>query len=244
MITHQETDRQEVLRRCQEDLGYLFKDLTLLERALIHTSCKLEYKGSNERLEFLGDAILGMVISEHVYKAFPEYYEGELTKIKSVIVSQSTLAKVGNRLRLGQYITVGKGLHDYQVALGGFPRSLIANVFEAVIAAIYLDGGLKAARDFILAHLSEDVKLVCRDEHEKNYKSLLQQYCQKYMNTTPHYRVVRQEGPDHGKVFEVVVVIKDGEYGHGKGKSKKEAEQLAAEVTLKAIAREATYSLK
>jgi ribonuclease-3 len=230
-MTMQVTDRCESLKKCQEGLGYSFKDVTLLERALVHTSCRLEYNGSNERLEFLGDAILGMVISEHLYKTFPGCPEGELTRIKSVVVSQALLAKVGKRLKLGHYITVGKGLSDRQ----SFPRSLIANVFEAIIAAIYLDRGLQATHDFILTHLGEEIKLVSKDEHEKNYKSLLQQYCQKHLTTTPHYKVIKQEGPDHGKTFEVMVVIKDEEYGRGKGNSKKEAEQSAAKAALQAV---------
>ncbi|MFN3467150.1 MAG: ribonuclease III [Candidatus Brocadiales bacterium] len=219
------------LQKCQADLGYTFKDVSLLESALIHTSCKLEYNGSNERLEFMGDAILGMLISEHLYKAFPTYCEGELTRIKSVVVSQAVLARVGDRLNLGEYVVVGKGLPERKC----FPRSLIANVFEAVIAAIYLDGGLKAARGFVLSQLEEEIAHVCHSEHEGNYKSLLQQYCQKHLGTTPYYRLIHQHGPEHGKTFEVAVVIKDVEHCHGKGKSKKQAEQLAAEATYREI---------
>lgn len=229
-----ESSRIKNLEKCQEDLKYYFKDITLLENALIHTSCKLEYNGSNERLEFLGDAILGMIISGHLYDTFPELSEGELTRIKSVVVSQPILAKAGNNLNLGKYITVGKGLHNKH----GFPRSIIANVFEAVIAAVYLDCGIGAASDFILTNLLDEVKLASKGEHDRNYKSLLQQYCQKYLNTTPQYKLIRQHGPDHGKTFEVMVVIKDKNYGKGKGKSKKEAEQLAAKQTLDAITSE------
>ncbi|MFQ5957435.1 MAG: ribonuclease III family protein, partial [Candidatus Brocadiales bacterium] len=114
-----EAHRIESLKKCQEDLKYSFKDIPLLEKALIHTSCKLEYNSSNERLEFFGDAILGMVISKHLYDTFPELSEGELTRIKSVVVSQPILAKAGSTLKLGQYITVGKGLHNKH----GFPKS-------------------------------------------------------------------------------------------------------------------------
>lgn len=233
----QETDYQSIpgrLKNCKPDLGYTFKDFSLLERALIHTSCKLEYNGSNERLEFLGDAILGMVISEHLYKAFPECCEGELTRIKSVVVSQPILAKVGDGLNLREYVVVGKGLPERK----NFPRSLIANVFEAVVAAIYLDGGLKAARDFVLSHLKEEIARVYHNQHEGNYKSLLQQYCQKHLGTLPHYKLINQHGPEHGKTFEVVVVINETEYSQGKGKSKKQAEQLAAEATYKSLIQE------
>lgn len=227
----QQASRKEILEKWQEELKYTFKNVSLLENALIHTSCKLEYNSSNERMEFLGDAVLGVIISSYLYNTFPEFNEGELTRIKSVVVSQPILAEAGNRLGLGKYITVGKGLHSKH----GFPRSIIANVFEAIIAAIYLDGGIYAAGDFVLAQLSEEIELTSRDEHARNYKSLLQQYCQKYLNTTPQYKLIGQHGPDHGKTFEVMVVIKDSAYGQGKGKNKKEAEQLAAEETLNAL---------
>lgn len=224
----QETNKTENLKKCQKELKYTFKDTSLLEKALIHTSCKLEYNDSNERMEFLGDAILGMIISGYLYDTFPEFSEGELTRIKSVVVSQPILAKTAKRLKLHRYVTVGKGLHNKN----GFPRSIIANVFEAIIAAIYLDGGTKAAGDFVLTHLREEIEPVSKDEHTGNYKSQLQQYCQKHLNTTPQYRLTGQHGPDHGKTFEIVVVIKDNAYGCGKGMSKKEAEQLAAKETL------------
>lgn len=226
-----QANRREILKKFQEELKYTFKDVSLLEKALVHTSCKLEYNGSNERMEFLGDAVLGVIISGYLYDTFPEFSEGELTRIKSVVVSQPILARAGNRLGLGKYVTVGKGLHSKH----GFPKSIIANVFEAVIAAIYIDGGISAAGDFVLTHLAEEIELTSRDEHAKNYKSLLQQYCQKYLNTTPQYKLIGQHGPDHGKTFEVMVVIKDNTYGQGKGKSKKEAEQLAAEETFNVL---------
>jgi ribonuclease-3 len=234
---HSSLDR---LQRCQTELGYTFKDVSLLDRALIHTSCKLEYNGSNERLEFLGDAILGVVISEHLYKTFPEYCEGELTKIRSVVVSQAILARAGDRLNLREHVVVGKGLPERK----HFPRSLIANVFEAIVAAIYLDGGLKVAREFVLSNLGEEITRVCQSEHEGNYKSLLQQHCQKHLGVTPHYKLIHQQGPEHGKTFEVAVIIKEAEYCHGKGKSKKQAEQLAAEATYKVLTQPQTVGSK
>ncbi len=219
------------LQRCQADIGYAFRDISLLHKALIHTSCRIEYDGSNERLEFLGDAILGMVISEHLYNTFPTCCEGELTRIKSVVVSQAILAKVGDTLNLREYVVVGKGLPERK----NFPRSLIANVFEAVVAAIYLDRGLEVTRGFVVSHLKDEIERVRNSEHEGNYKSLLQQHCQKHLGTTPYYKLINQHGPEHGKTFEVAVVIKDIEYSHGKGKSKKQAEQLAAEATYRSL---------
>lgn len=160
----------EKLSECQFKIGYLFNNPEVLEKALTHTSCKLENNFSNERLEFLGDAVLGMIISDYLYKALPHYSEGELTKIKSVVVSQTTLAKVSLEAQLKDFLTVGKGLNDRNF----LPKSLLANVFEAVIAAIYLDGGLEAAYHFTIKHLKKEIDIVCKNQHEKNYKSILQ----------------------------------------------------------------------
>lgn len=221
----------EALSNCQKELNYNFKDVKLLSKALTHTSRKSDFNFSNERLEFLGDAVLGVIISEYLFEIFPDYYEGELTKIKSVVVSQATLAKAGHSLNLESYLIVGKGL----ISRLAFPRSLLANAFEAVAGAIYLDDGLEAARKFVLNNLCKEIDIVCKNEHKKNYKSLLQQCCQKEFGFTPVYKVLQQHGPDHVKVFQIAVVINNTEYGVGWGKSKKEAAQIAAFHTLKAI---------
>ncbi|NUO09084.1 MAG: ribonuclease III [Candidatus Brocadia sp.] len=222
----------EKLSECQSAIGYTFNNTAVLEKALTHTSCKLENNFSNERLEFLGDAILGMIISDYLYKTFPQCSEGELTKIKSVVVSQTTLAKVSLEAHLKDFLSVGRGLNDQNF----FPKSLLANVFEAVIAAIYLDGGIEPAYNFTVKYLTKEIDIVCKDQHEKNYKSILQQYSQKEYGVTPNYRVLQQIGPDHGKSFEVIVLIKGNNYGRGWGKSKKAAEQFAAKETLKILA--------
>ena len=221
----------EKLRECQLAIGYAFNDASLLEKALTHTSCKLENNFSNERLEFLGDAVLGMIISDYLYKTLPQFSEGELTKIKSVVVSQPALAKVSLEAHLKDFLSVGKGLSDRDF----LPKSILANVFEAVIAAIYLDGGLEVSYNFTMKYLKKEIDIVCKNQHEKNYKSILQQYSQKEHNVTPNYRILQQIGPDHGKSFEVIVLIKGTEYGIGWGKSKKEAEQSAAKRTLKIL---------
>lgn len=212
-------------------LGYTFHDPLVLEKALTHTSCRLENNFSNERLEFLGDAVLGMIISDYLYKSMPQCSEGDLTKIKSVVVSQTTLAAVSVEAHLRDFLLVGKGLNDRNY----LPKSLLANVFEAVIAAIYLDGGIDAAYHFTIKYLKKEIELVSKNQHDRNYKSMLQHYSQKEYGITPNYRVLQQLGPDHGKSFEIIVSIKDNEYGKGWGKSKKEAEQTAAKETLKII---------
>ena len=219
------------LRQCQESIGYQFSNPELLRLALTHSSDKTsdgaESMLDNERLEFLGDAILGMVVCEKLFSEYPDFTEGELTAIKSVVVSRSVLAKVSSRMGLPAFIWLGKGLGGHE----HLPRSLRANIFEAVVGALYLDGGLETARSFILEHLSRQMSLVEKNQHQKDFKSLLQHYAQREMARTPTYRVVSEEGPDHIKHFEVVAVIGKTEYAVGRGKSKKDAEQRAAEKT-------------
>ncbi|MEN8151191.1 MAG: ribonuclease III, partial [Planctomycetota bacterium] len=218
--------------RCQEDIGYLFRREGLLRKALTHSSVKDDKHPSNERLEFLGDAILGMVISEYLFSMLPHNDEGDLTKVKSVVVSSQSLSRLGLELGLDKYLLIGKGIRLKKE----IPRSLIANVVEAVIAAVYLDRGMEAARHFVLDHLHAYVEEVLADEHvEKNYKSLLQQCAQKELSGTPVYRVVGERGPDHSKSFRVAAVVNGREFPIGTGASKKEAEQEAAKIALLAI---------
>jgi ribonuclease-3 len=226
------TEIMKKLKDCQQTLGYSFKNIKLLENALTHTSFKTPYNPSNERLEFLGDAILGMVISEYLFKKFPNYSEGKLTKIKSVVVSSVTLAKIGIEMDLKRHVSVGKGL----TTGSSLPKSLIANVFEAIIAAIYIDGGLKAVFDFILKHLDSEIDIVCNNKHEKNYKSILQHFCQKEQGHIPKYKIIKQSGPDHKKTFEVVTLINNVEHCTGLGNNRKNAEQIAARKTLESLA--------
>lgn len=216
------------LEKCQEILGYEFKEPALFERAITHSSVKSPTRPSNERMEFLGDAILGVIISEHLYSCFPEYDEGELTKIKSVVVSSPALARAAERMGLGDYVAVGKGILKKR----NIPRSILANLFEALIAAIYLDGGMEHARKFILDQLSDEIDHVLQNRHQRNWKSLLQQYTQKHLAVTPTYHVVRQEGPDHFKAFEIVARVSNRAFKPAWGNSKKEAEQNAAREAL------------
>ena len=237
------------LEACEKRLGYRFKNRDHLVLALTHASDKAgrtpfpteEPDGDagsstaelvdNERLEFLGDAVLGVIVCEELFHAYPDMTEGELTNVKSVVVSGPVLARMSDELGIPQYMSLGKGMTTY----ARLPQSLRGNVFEAVVAAIYLDGGLDAARRFVLAHVRKHIQLVERDEHRKNYKSRLQQYAQREFSTTPTYRVIREEGPDHIKEFEVVALIGDRRYATGRGKSKKDAEQRAARGTLKIL---------
>lgn len=225
----------EVLNRihkCEAAIGYRFKNPKLLLQALTHSSIQsVVGLSSNERLEFLGDSVLGLVVAEFLYNFLDDCDEGELTRIKSVVVSTNTLAAESKRLDMERFYQVGKGVGRRQ----HLPNSLLANVFEAVIAAIYMEGGFEAARRFIVRNLFHQIIAVCDDRHDKNYKSLLQQYAQKELGVTPTYRVIREKGPDHRKDFEVVAVVGSREFGSGKGKSKKEAEQAAACKALEAL---------
>jgi ribonuclease-3 len=219
------------LASCESKLGYSFRDPGLLVKALTHSSSKTAETPSNERLEFLGDAILGMIVSEFLYSSFPDYTEGQLTRIKSVVVSSRTLGKETERIGLDAHVTVGKGI----AVKKSLPRSLLANVFEAVIAAIYLDGGVEPARRFVLEALRPEIEKVLQNQHHKNYKSLLQHFVQKHFNEVPAYRVRDEQGPDHFKYFQVAAVVRGVEWGTAWGRNKKDAEQLAAREALRAL---------
>ena len=219
---------EDRLEACQETIGYRFREPFWLQKALTHSSNRNDMGLSNERMEFLGDAILGMVISEYLFQKYQEYPEGELTAIKSIVVSRRTLVRHSRALQLDRFLSVGRGM-------GGahrLPSSVVGNAFEALVAAIYLDRGLEAARTFVLASLAPDMEEAERTRHQKNHKSLLQQLTQRELAATPVYRVMEEVGPDHAKSFRVVAVISDAEYGTGWGRNKKEAEQRAAKETL------------
>lgn len=219
------------LSECEEYLGYRFARLELLHRALTHSSTKTPDRPSNERLEFLGDSVLGLVISHYLFATFPDQPEGQLTKIKSVVVSTKTLARASRDCKLAEFIHVGKGVRTGR----SLPEGLLADVFEAVVAAIFLDGGLDSARAFVLRNLEQHIARVIRNRHAKNYKSLLQHLAQKSFSETPTYEVVSEAGPDHDKRFRVVAMICGHSFGPGIGANKKEAEQRAARKALLAL---------
>ena len=221
------------LEAVQDVLAYRFKDMGLLESSLTHASVAEHRLASNERLEFLGDAILGLVICEELYSRFPEFLEGELTRIKSVVVSRETCAHVADGLSLVQHLNLGKGIMESP----NLPASLAACAYEAIVGAIYLDGGLEEAKRFILAHMTEEIDHVMAGEYQLNYKSLLQQHAQHDLGATPSYDVLDEKGPDHAKAFEVAVVIRGRRYPSAWGPSKKSAEQLAAMEALRVLGR-------
>lgn len=213
-----------ILEECQKAIDYRFQQPELLRAALTHASGANTRLASNERMEFLGDAILGLVTCEQLYFRFPDYQEGDLTKIKSVVVSRRTCARFSKLLRLGEFLFIGRGLGSQ----GQVPNSILADVFESLVAAIYLDGGLEAARPFILRFLEPEIEKVSEGALNGNFKSILQQMAQREMSSTPQYILLDEKGPDHSKCFKIAVVIGRHTYAGAWGANKKEAEQRAA----------------
>lgn len=228
----------EVLNRAQEILQYQFKDVAGLCTALTHASVADSRVESNERLEFLGDSILGVVVCEELYHRFPTYLEGEMTKLKSVVVSRKVCAKIADKIDLTPLMFLGKGM----AGRDSVPMSLRAAVLESVIAGIFLDGGFDAARDFILRNVGQYIEEADRSEHQDNHKSLLQQYVQRVMSSTPHYELLDEQGPDHSKCFEVCVTIGQRRFPSAWGASKKEAEQLAAKLAMEELTEGSAYT--
>lgn len=209
---------------CQVKIGYSFRNIDYLQAALTHASGAVSRLHSNERMEFLGDSILGLVICEHLYLSYPEYLEGDLTKIKSVVVSRRVCAKIARQLGLEDCLIVGRGM----MGNGGVPRSLLSDVFEAILAAVYLDGGFEAAKELVIRFVDPEIHLAIEGHTGSNYKSALQQYAQKELGGAPTYALVSERGPDHCKSFQVAAKIGEKLYSPAWGRSKKDAEQRAA----------------
>jgi ribonuclease-3 len=214
----------EVLEECQQAIDYHFRQPDLLRAALTHTSGADTRAASNERLEFLGDAVLGLVTCEQLYLRFPDYQEGDLTKVKSAVVSRRTCARISRQLHLDDFLFMGKGMHVH----GVIPSNMMADVFESLVAAIYLDGGLDPAKKFILQYIDPEIEQIAEAAHAGNHKSMLQQVAQREFGETPQYELLDEKGPDHSKCFKIAAVI--GRYRHAAawGRNKKEAEQKAA----------------
>jgi len=217
----------------QESLKVKFKNPSWLEQALVHSSYLNEYPGSalaaNERLEFLGDAILGLIVAEKLYRDFPGMAEGEMTRIRSVLVRRETLAHIAAGLKLGDYLYLGRG----EEAGGGRRKPAnLAAALEAVVAAIFLDSGLAAARKAVLGWLDKELKEVIGQGKGIDYKSRLQELVQSQYRTSPAYRTMQATGPDHDRLFTVEAMLGDRVLGRGSGKSRKLAETEAARQAL------------
>ncbi|HEY2159485.1 MAG TPA: ribonuclease III [Isosphaeraceae bacterium] len=224
MPEHSPRVEEDLLEHCQDLLDYTFEDISYLRAALTHASGADHRLASNERLEFLGDAVLGLIVCDMLYRRFPDYLEGELTRIKSVVVSRSTCAKISERLGFEECLVLGKGMGMQ----GPTPSSLLADVFESLIGAIYLDGGIEAARRFIVEHLEAEIDETVEGHGFINHKSQLQQLAQRQFGATPTYLLLDVKGPDHSKCFKVAAQIARQKYSPAWGKNKKDAEQRAA----------------
>ena len=223
-----------MINELETAIGYQFRNITLLQNALSHSSYANERwhdsLKSNERLEFLGDSVLGMVVAEHLYRTFPNRPEGELTRMRADMVCEKTLAKVANGLGLGKHLLLGKGEEQG----GGRSReSILADAVESVIAACYLDGGMTAAVQFIQKFILVNVPVT--KLHNADYKTALQELVQQKKNQVLSYTLVGESGPDHDKHFAVRVLLNGVEIGTGEGTSKKRAEQDAARNALEKL---------
>jgi len=215
---------EDTLRQIEQIIGYEFSDKNLLVKAFTHSSAVDNRLLSNERLEFFGDSVLAVVICQALFDNFTDYLEGDLTKIKSKLVSRETCAQISGRLGLQKFLKVGKGMVSNR-ALSG---SLAAGVLETIIAAIHIDGGFEAARDFVLRIYGPLIEQSDAEHSQGNFKSLLQQYSQEQYTATPSYILLDEKGPDHNKCFELEVTISDRHFPSAWGSNKKEAEQKAA----------------
>jgi len=228
-------NRYRQLASLQSRIKVKFTDKSLLNRALVHRSYLNEATGSqkdNERLEYLGDSVLALIVNEYLFKRFEDYPEGDLAKIKSAVVSESTLAKVSNEINLGSYILMGKG----EDQSGGRHRpSILANTLEAVIGALYLDSGLRPCKKFVLQLLKKDIERIDKQSYLRDPKTTLQEYVQKKYKDRPVYEVVKESGPDHQKEFTVRLLINGVETAVGTGNSKRRAEMSAAAKVLEII---------
>ena len=231
VFENESLDWEERLAGCQQAIGVRFDDLEILRRCLTHSSSAPTRLESNERLEFLGDAVLGLVVCDYLFRKYPDRSEGEMTRIKSAVVSRTACAEVCLELGLERFLKLGKGLVRGTEAASIIPSSILAAVLEALIAGVYLDGGYEAARELVERCLAGRISQAA-DTESRNYKHLLQQLAQKRYGETPDYLVLDEQGPDHAKCFEVAARISDETFPSAWGPSKKEAEQLAAQQAL------------
>ncbi|MZG54101.1 MAG: ribonuclease III [Nitrospinae bacterium] len=226
------------LSSLQNKINFKFSDLELLNKALTHKSYANEKSKSlkhNERLEFLGDSVLDILVSDFLVHKYSDFAEGILSKIRAAVVNESCLAKLARKINLGDYLLLGKG---EDLSGGRNKPSILADAFEALAGAVFRDGRLDAASNIFLPLLIEEIENTAESWSFRDFKSDLQEYTQNKLVCIPSYKVVREMGPDHAKEFEVVVMIKNEVQGKGLGKSKKEAEQAAAKIAMENFSQE------
>jgi len=217
------------VEKCEKAINYVFREKALLMTALRHASAADEETESNQRQEFLGDAVLGIIVAHCLYERFPTMAEGNLTRIKSLLVSRSGLTKIAEKLKIGELVELGPGVESEKKTL---PESITTDAFEALVGAVYLDGGFDAARKMILEAMNEELEAVLEGE-PRNCKSILQHLSQVRFGCLPEYAIRNERGPDHNKEFEVQVIVNGSPGATAWGKTKKEAEQAAAREELK-----------
>ncbi len=221
--------RKKELQLFEKHAGMRFRRQHLLNLAFSHRSFANENGVSlanNEKLEFLGDSVLGLVVVEHLYRLLPAENEGRLAKIKSFVVSESSLADIAGILKIDKYLLIGKG-EEHSGGRG--KKALLADAVEAIIGAYFLDSGFKKTRAFILKYFVPEIKKVLENKHRKDYKTLLQEYLQKNHKMYPKYSLIKKSGPDHAQIFWMQVEVRGEQFGPGRGTNKKDAEQKAAE---------------
>ena len=227
------SDRKTQLQKLLKSIRLKIKNLDLLNTALTHSSYFKEHKKTtnedNERLEFFGDAVLKLYVSEYIMKEFSDYSEGELSNLRAYVVSEKVLTKIAQKLNLEKYMLVAKGIKV------NIPDSVISNALEAVLAVIYYDSGVETARDFILKNWTYHIDLANKNKEKDNYKAVLQEFTQANNYGLPLYKILEEKGPDHKKIFEVGVFLLNNEVARGSGKNKKEASQNAAYNALKTL---------
>lgn len=221
----------ELRERAERILQYTFKNEKLLQESLTHASIADHRLESNERMEFLGDAVLDVIVCEALYRKFPHYLEGELTQVKSAVVSRRTCAEVSNETGLTDLLIIGKGISSREA----MPSSLAAAVYESVVAALYIDGGFEVVKQYVLRTISGKIDIISSNSHQQNYKAVLQQHAQKLLGATPIYELLDEKGPDHSKCFEICVLVDRRRFTSAWGPNKKMAEQKAALAALEEL---------
>ncbi len=229
-------ERERELFSFEEKYGLKFNDIRYLNLAFTHTSYSNEQRGdvdNNERLEFLGDSVLGMITAEYLFSSFKSLNEGDFSKIKASVVSEESLSEIAVSMHFDKYLLMG---HGEELQGGKRKKAVLADAMEAVIAAIYLDQGLDAARRYTLSFIKDQIDRYLKGSLDfKDYKTQLQEYLQKKRKELPKYKLISQSGPDHSQEFKVSVIVLDKEYGPAIGKNKKSAEQSAAHIALKSL---------
>jgi len=217
----------------EKSLGYQFKNKKLITEALTHRSYKKDV--NNERLEFLGDAVMDLIVGEYLFHLFPKAEEGILSKLRAALVNEDSFTKLAKRLNLGKYLYLSPAEENNN---GREKPSILSSAFEAVMGAVYLEAGLDKAKEISLKLLKEEFPVITPEALLKDYKTTLQEITQAHFGVVPEYRLINSSGPDHKKEFEIGVFIRDREYARAKGKSKKTAQQEGARLTIEMLKKE------